>query len=290
MRVGSALDGRARVWRTAQAQWSVIVPYHNEQHVLRRTLASLAAQTVRPLVVLVDNASTDGSALVARQACDDFGLDALHLHEGRPGKVAALQCGLRLVETPFVATCDADTVYPPTYLAEATRLLARPGAVAAVAAYCDAAAPAHTARRAGWRMALTAWLLPQQCLNGGAGQVFRTASLRRCGGFDPAIWNWVLEDHEIMARLEREGRIVYGPRFVCHPESRPRAVNCTGWTLAEQLRYHLSRSRDRVGFFHRFLAPRLQQRALHSEMLRRPATPTRGSKTGLVRAGVPTGA
>lgn len=269
MRMGSAVAGRASVWNAAKAQWSVVVPYHNEAPVLRRTLASLAAQTVRPLLVLVDNGSTDDSAAVARAACDALGLTALHLSESRPGKVAALQCGLRLVETPFVATCDADTVYPPDYLAEAGRLLARPGTVAAVAAYCAVDAARGRARLAGWRMALTARLLPQQCLNGGAGQVFRTDALKRCGGFDPAIWNWVLEDHEIMARIEHEGRIAYGLSFVCHPESRPRTTDCTGWTLAEQLRYHTRRAGDRIRFFHDFLAPRLRDRALRSDRLRR---------------------
>jgi len=120
-------------------------------------------------------------------------------------------------------------------------------------------------------MAMTARLLPQQCLNGGAGQVFRTAALKACGGFDPAIWNWVLEDHEIMARIERHGRIAYHPDFLCHPASRPRAIDCTGWNLGEQLRYHATRAARRIAYFHDFLAPRLRARALPSDALRRPA-------------------
>ena len=258
-------------WSSVVAEWTVIVPYHNERRCLRATLQSLAAQTVRPLVILVDNGSTDRSAEVARAACAEFGIAALHLEELRPGKVAALQRGLAETRSRFVATCDADTLYPSDYLELAGRLLDRPRVAAAVAAYCPVDAPARVAWLAGWRMALTSRLLPQQCLNGGAGQVFRTAALKRCGGFDPAIWNWVLEDHEVMARIEAHGTIAYHPDFLCHPTPRPRSVNCTGWNLGEQLRYHATVSGERVRYFHEFLAPRLRDRALPSEMLRRPA-------------------
>ncbi len=264
-------------WSSLVSEWTVIVPFYNECRFLRATLASLAHQTVRPLVILVDNGSTDRSAEVARSACEDFGIAALHIEEHRPGKVAALQRGLAETRSRFVATCDADTLYPTNYLELAGHLLARRDAVAAVAAYCQADAPARAAWLAGWRMALTSRVLPQQCLNGGAGQVFRTAALKQCGGFDPAIWNWVLEDHEVMARIEALGAIVYHPEFLCHPTPRPRSVNCTGWNLFEQLRYHATRSSDRVRYFHDFLAPRLRARALPSEMLRRAELVTSGA-------------
>jgi len=277
MHFDSATKDRAKLWRAKDTRWSAVVPYHNEEQVLERTIASLAAQSEPPFVVLVDNASTDRSAEVARRACATYGLDAIHLEDTRPGKVSALKCGLRRVTTPYVATCDADTIYPPSYFAQATRIIEQPGVVAAVAAYCRAGASSSTAKLAGWRMALTARLLPQQCLNGGAGQVFRTAELKACGGFDPAIWDLVLEDHEVMARIERLGRIAYHPDFVCHPETRPRPVDCTGWNLGEQLRYHATRGRERLGFFHGFLAPRLRERALTSEALRRPAVAISGA-------------
>jgi len=284
MHFDSATKAHASVWQALDTVWSAMVPYHNEERVLERTIASLAAQSERPFLLLIDNASTDRSAEVARRACADHGIDALHLAETRPGKVAALQCGLGRVTTPYVATCDADTIYPADYFARASRILDRPDVVAGVAAYCHAHASPRTARLAGWRMALTARLLPQQCLNGGAGQVFRTAALKACGGFDPAIWNWVLEDHEIMARIERHGRIAYDPAFVCHPETRARAIDCTGWNLGEQLRYHATRSDRRVGYFHQFLAPRLHERALQSDALRRPAAGAANARSASVRA------
>lgn len=267
---GSVTVAHIQGWPASDRDWTVIVPFHNEADCLRPTIFSLAAQTARPvLLVLVDNGSTDGSADIARAACAEAGIAALHLFEERPGKVAALQAGLGAVDSRFIATCDADTIYPAGYLAVAARLLEQEDTVAAVAATTALHASPGARRLAGWRLEMTSRLLWQQCLNGGAGQVFRTSALRACGGFDPAIWNWVLEDHEIMARIERHGRIAYARDFICHPADRPRSVDCTGWTLSERLLYHVSHSGERVDFFHGFLAPRLRERALSSARLRR---------------------
>lgn len=248
--------------------WSVIIPFYNEVGYLPKCLESLAGQTLPFDLVLIDNASTDGSGTVARRLCDELGIEATHLVEHRPGKVAALQRGLAAARTKFVATCDADTIYPAGYLERASRLLEDRTCVAAVASTTPPGASPFEIRASGLRIWLTSFLLSQQCLNGGAGQVFRTSALRSCGGFDPAIWNWVLEDHEIIARIETFGRISYSTDFHCHPTIRPKAVDCRGWTIWEQLRYHFSSSHSRVGFFHGFLAPRLRARTLSSEKLR----------------------
>ena len=250
-------------------RWSVIVPFHNEREYLPLCLQSLATQSTQAKIILVDNGSTDDSAAISREVCSRLGLEACQVSEVRPGKVAALQRGLAEVSTEFVATCDADTIYPSAYLMTATRILESRDVVAAVAATSPVGAAQWQTGVAGLRLQLTAALLQQQCLNGGAGQVFLTSALRICGGFDPAIWNWVLEDHEIMSRIERHGKIAYHRAFHCHPAERPRESNCTGWLLAEQLRYHATTRDDRLNFFHEFLAPRLRARALPSEKLRR---------------------
>jgi len=40
----------------------------------------------------------------------------VYLNESKPGKTNALETGLKAVTTPYVATIDADTYYPPYYL------------------------------------------------------------------------------------------------------------------------------------------------------------------------------
>ena len=262
-------NGTGSTWQAGASDWTVLLPFYNERHYLRETIRSLAKQSAATRLVLIDNGSSDQSGEIARAACAEFGVDAVLLFEGRPGKVAALQCGLREVQSRFVATCDADTLYPVDYLDRAGRLLDRAKTVAAIAANTVPGSSQRANRIAGWRMALTGMVLPQQCLNGGASQVFRTTPLKACGGFDPAIWNWVLEDHEVMARIETHGRIRYDRNFICHPAERPREADCRGWNLGEQIHYHLTASGERERFFHDFLAARLRERSLLSERLRR---------------------
>lgn len=252
-------------------RWTVVVPFHNECEYLPANLHSLAIQTVPFRLVLVDNGSTDGSAEIALAICREIGLAPVLRTESRPGKVAALQCGIEGVVAELVATCDADTIYPRDYLARAAALLDRPAVVAAVAATSPPASSALRRKMAGLHLAVAAFFLRQQCLNGGAGQVFRTGALRAAGGFDPLIWNWVLEDHEIMARVEREGLIAYHPGFHCAPTARPRTGVKASWRLVERLRYHRTNSSSRIAFFHGFLSPRLRQRAVTSDRLRRVA-------------------
>lgn len=255
-------------------EWTVLIPFHNERDHLAATLASLAAQSEPFAVVLIDNGSTDGSGAVASDACDALGLPFCLLEEWRPGKVAALNAGSRLARTRFIATCDADTYYPPDYLARARRLLENGGVVAGARFR-----PRHVL---GWRrwiaslhLFIAALLLPGQCLSGGAGQAFRTDELQAVGGFDQDQWDFVLEDHEICHRLASQGEILYDPDFWCDPSSRERKRPLTRWTLGERLLYHLVAGSAGNWFFYKFLAGRLAKRGLDSARLRvDPAAPS----------------
>lgn len=249
------------------SEWSVIIPFYNEVDFLTDTLTSLAAQTRPFRLILVDNGSIDGSAAAAMACCARLGLDAMLLGERRPGKVFALATGLARVSTPLVATCDADTWYPPEYLAEAEILLAAHGRVAAGAFFAGRDdRVAH--RRKALHIRFMPKLLPRQCHTGGAGQVFHTAALRRAGGFDARRWNYVLEDHEIIHRIHREGGMAYGVRFWCAPSPRERNRESIRWTLVERLVYHAVAPIAGDWFFYGFLAHRLGRRRMTSERIR----------------------
>jgi glycosyltransferase involved in cell wall biosynthesis len=250
------------------AEWTVIVPFHNERAVLPATLRSLTAQTAPARIVLVDNGSTDGSGDVAREWCRSVGSGWSLIFEPRPGKVFALAAGLAAVLTPYVATCDADTFYPPDYLDQAAALLRIAGAAAALAWFADADVTGLPRAWRRLRVLLPARALPRQCHSGGAGQAFRTEALRAAGGFDPGRWNLVLEDHEVMHRLTRLGALGYGRDFWCAPSPRPRRRQSTRWTLAERLLYHVTPGPLRDRYFYRFLARRLAARGLSSDRLR----------------------
>lgn len=240
---------------------------------IERCLSSIGRQTLPLFVVLVDNGSTDNGRVFAERFCEANGLAFASLTEAAPGKVAALAAGLAATSTKFVATCDADTYYPPEYLAFAQQLLDSGKAVAAGAMLVtNPQAKLRSAlEKFHWRFA--AFLAPWQCHTGGAGQVFLTQALKEAGGFDTTKWNFVLEDHEVIGRIGLLGRIRYSASFWCSPVIRHPKGTKIGWSLPERICYHMTSRRSMPSFFEAFLAPRLMQRELWNIKLRRADHP-----------------
>jgi glycosyltransferase involved in cell wall biosynthesis len=272
---GAPLSGAlAGPERRATPLWTVLIPFFNEAAFLAETIASLATQTVPFQLLLVDNGSTDASVAVARAAIAAHGLDATIVSEAVPGKVSALRTGLARVRTRYVATCDADTLYPPHYLAEAERLLARDGCVVAGAYFVDPGADQAALDAEARRLLTAARFLPRQCHAGGAGQCFDVAALRAVGGFDAAVWGYILEDHEVIHRTMSQGSMLYSKDLWCMPSPRERDRASIRWTLVERLVYAASAPWAGDWFFYRFLARRLQQRRLMSVQMRERAFQT----------------
>lgn len=254
-------------------RWSVVVPYYNEADgYLEATLRSLLAQSVRPLtLILVDNDSTDASAAIARTVTVDApDVVTLHLQEARAGKIYALEAGLAAVDTAFVAVCDADTVYPPHYLANAERLFDRHGARAvAVLAMSVGPEPARWqawAKR--WKGVVMSRLLPGQAHTGGYAHSFRTQALRAAGGFSKALWPYLLEDHEVIHRVLKQGRTLYDVDQWCQSSDRRADRSGVRWTLGERLLYHFTPFAAKDWFFYRFLARRFEKRQMSDIKLR----------------------
>jgi glycosyltransferase involved in cell wall biosynthesis len=241
--------------------WTVLLPFHNEESFLKSILDVIAAQTELLELILIDNGSTDASCTIANDECRRLGIRYILVHEPRRGKVHALSAGLSLVQTPFVATMDADTSYPPDYLAQAQRILRFRCRVAAQAFYVRPQWKRWRRIVKATKLQLLTFFLPHQSHTGGAGQVFRSSALREAGGFDPARWALPLEDHEIVHRVSRFGRVGADFRFWCSPARREKDFARLRWTLSERITYHLMTPRLQVWFFYGFLGPRLRARA-----------------------------
>ncbi|MFC4454595.1 glycosyltransferase [Deinococcus sonorensis] len=90
---------------------SVVIPARDEEGQLPALLRALAAQQRPPdEVIVVDNASRDATARVARS------LGATVLPCVRPGVAYARQCGLEAAIGDWVVSTDADSVPPPDWL------------------------------------------------------------------------------------------------------------------------------------------------------------------------------
>lgn len=121
--------------RSRDTEVVALVPARNEACCLTTTLPALLEQGgVDLTVVLIDDASVDGTADAARSCAEQLGcsdrltvVEAPPLAEGRSGKVSALECGLGFV----LAGCESDDgVLPEWILLTDADILHRQGSVA----------------------------------------------------------------------------------------------------------------------------------------------------------------
>ncbi|MDB5050667.1 MAG: glycosyltransferase family 2 protein [Fibrobacteres bacterium] len=251
---------------------SVVIPYYNEAGFLPQTLRTILDQTRRPdQLVLIDNGSSDGTEDLCRALLEGCAIpEILFLRESRPGKIFALEAAGPWVTGEFVAFADADIQYPPRYLETAERLFrtAPPGTAAVMALYLHGAAGEMPGLLYRLVMPLLSRIFPTKCLTGGGGQVFRTATFRKAGGFSAATWNYVLLDHEIMHRMFKLGKSRYHPDFWCLHTNRRGSRRSVRWNLWERFLYLYMPPAFLDWYFYRFLGPRLAKRRMTQLSLR----------------------
>ena len=204
--------------------FSLIIPYHNRERWLPATLQSLLACTCRPHhVLLVDNGSTDGSALVCRnfaQAHPDWNISLVS--EAQPGACFARNAALKLVETEWVYFFDSDDELSPRFFEQAVKTLAAHPRADIIAAATVMTFPDGSMRRRAVQrnssvrdQILTAQLATQ-------GLFVRTKLLRQIGAWNTELTKW--NDWELGIRLLlSRPQVVWLPgswhRIQQHPDS-----------------------------------------------------------------------
>jgi N-acetylglucosaminyl-diphospho-decaprenol L-rhamnosyltransferase len=118
---------------------AIVVASRNRRDLLLETLPRHLALPERPRVVLVDDASTDGTTGAVAEALP--GVTVIRLE--RPLGGAARNAGLRAVDAPYVALCDDDSWWTPGALRRAADLLDRHPRLAVVNGHVLAGADAH---------------------------------------------------------------------------------------------------------------------------------------------------
>ena len=88
-----------------RADVTVVVPAYNEASRIAAVLVEIPEEYT---VLVVDDASTDGTAAVAR----DVGVEVVE-HDRNRGYLEALRTGFAAVESPVVVTLDADGEHDP---------------------------------------------------------------------------------------------------------------------------------------------------------------------------------
>ena len=185
---------------------STLLPFRNAAETLGTAIASLAAQTFGDQeLLLIDNASTDGSTAIAQHwAARDARITLLH--EPHVGIAHALNTGLAHARGTYIARMDADDVSHPERLAkQVAHLEAHPDiGVLGTATRFASTVPEHRGM-----LAYVAW--QNRILSPDAHAVkrfvdaplahptamFRRELVERHGGYDTGP---VPEDHELWLR------------------------------------------------------------------------------------------
>jgi len=95
---------------------SVIIRSKDEADRLRLTLASLASQTEKPEVVVVNDGSSDDTAKVIGEAASEMDLIAIH-HAKPAGRSAAANAGATKAKGDILLFLDGDTLAAPDLVA-----------------------------------------------------------------------------------------------------------------------------------------------------------------------------
>jgi glycosyltransferase involved in cell wall biosynthesis len=188
---------------------SVVIPAYNEEKYLPLCLESVRKQdyTGSYELIVVDNASTDNTAKIARDA------DATVVYEGKRSPACARQKGAEAAKGEIIAFIDADTEAPTCWLSTiVSRFIREPEIVllSGPYAFADAGQVAKVTSYFGNFIGINLDYLFRLVLSkGGAvwGSNFavRRSALFDVGGFDTSI-KFYGEEYELSLRLRKVGK------------------------------------------------------------------------------------
>lgn len=209
--------------RSATPRVSVLTTVFNCERFVREALESVRAQTFTDWEhIVVDDASTDGTAAVLAQAAqEDPRLHVVHLSKNL-GPGGAMQVALARARGEFVAILDADDVCEPARLQrQVERLAAEPG-IAVLGTWVlkiDEHGATLEVKRYTDNPDLLLWTSHHGMPLTHSSMMMRTAALRSVGGYDAAMWTMC--DYDVVVRMSEIGDLVVLPEVLVRYRRTP---------------------------------------------------------------------
>ena len=227
---------------------TVVVPAHNEELVIARTLDGLLDQTYAAMTIhVVSDGSSDATVAIAQRYASR-GVTVHGLKSNR-GKSAALQHVLNHVDTDLFMVVDADTMATPDAIRYIVQQFHDPtvGAVTGHPRVHNVVNLLTAVQAMEYAVIVSLAKRAEQFWGGlytvsGAAACFRTAALRQVGGWSGRT---ATEDIEVSWRLQKAGwRLAYEPRALFHIQAPVRLAALyrqrSRWAqgMAEVMRFH----------------------------------------------------
>ena len=198
---------------------SIVIPAHNEKDYLGDCLKSCMALKPKSVieVIVVDNASTDGTAKLARSFPG-----VTVVHESKKGTNAARECGFRHAKGELIAFLDADTRIPEGWFSAIEREFRKDSELVCLSGpytFFDLAPWQRRWVDFFWQM----FAVPSYSVTGymvvGGNFVATRKALEAAGGFDTSILFYG-DDTNIARRLHEIGTVKYSPKFRVYTSAR----------------------------------------------------------------------
>lgn len=207
-------DGPPEV--TNRPAFTVVVPVLNEEQLLETTLRSLRAQTFAEFeLIVVDNGSTDRSPEIAARFADQV------LVEPERGVLRAMHRGFLAAQGELIAAADADTIYPPRWLARMAAALREPDVVAAYGpmGFRETRRPLQILQAGGYCVLAGLSRVGGVRLAGAANLGMRRAAYLAVGGYLPFM-DRASPDFRLVLALATLGRVRFVPTMACYTSNR----------------------------------------------------------------------
>ncbi len=218
---------------------SVIIPAFNEEKYIGACLESLSRFGGNAIgeILVIDNASTDGTAKVAAAFPG-----VRVVREDCKGPSFARQRGFDEARFPLLAYLDADCRITPEWIGVARRAWEKDAKLLCISGpymYTKADLPSAIQRAFAWTfwfiIAPVTYAVTRFALTGG-NFIVKKEALQNIGGIDTSI-AFYGDDTNLARRLHTTGRVLFTTSFVCYTSGRRLQQNFAGTSLKYVLNY-----------------------------------------------------